>query len=425
MIQTSDFKSLQNRVVASKYPLVRWLGGSTLTAVFETEIAGRKAAIKLGTQETSSKTELEQLRRVSKLSHPNLITIFDCGSCEFDGAKFVYVVMEFAEEDLSQILPQRPLTPTEARDFLQPALSALSDLHEKGFVHGRIRPSNILAAGDCIKLSTDFVLRSARERDAYDAPESASGALSIAADVWGIGATVLGALTQQPPMLDGGGQLDPKIPSSMPEPFRTMVRDCLRRNPAERCTIPRIAGLLRGDAATERNPSTVSVPSGRRPTRALIISGVIVALIMVLFLAFHFSRSSSGQAENAAIESTPSTLVAPPASQANPVPTQAANNHGSVLHKVLPDVPKGASHTIHGHIKVAVRVMVDGDGKVTSEKLVTAGPSHYFANLAERAAEKWEFTPPVSNGQPAPSTWLLRFQFSRKSTEAFPTQERH
>jgi hypothetical protein len=38
----------------------------------------------------------------------------------------IYVVMEYAEENLSQILPHRPLTPAEAREVLEPVLDALA-----------------------------------------------------------------------------------------------------------------------------------------------------------------------------------------------------------------------------------------------------------------------------------------------------------
>ncbi len=54
-----------------------------------------------------------------------------------DGAPVLYAVMEFAEEDLSQILPVRPLAPAEVSDLLPPLLDGLSYLHQKGFVHLR------------------------------------------------------------------------------------------------------------------------------------------------------------------------------------------------------------------------------------------------------------------------------------------------
>ena len=46
----------------------------------------------------------------------------------------LYVVMEHADEVLSQVLPYRPLTATEAYQMLEPTLEALAYLHSEGFV---------------------------------------------------------------------------------------------------------------------------------------------------------------------------------------------------------------------------------------------------------------------------------------------------
>lgn len=90
------------------------------------------------------------------------------------------------------------------------------------------------------------------------------------------------------------------------------------------------------------------------------------------------------------------------------------------MSQVLPDVPRSAKNTITGTIKVGVRVEVDPSGKVTAAKLASAGPSKYFANLALKAAEQWQFSPLEVNGQPAASTWLLKFRFKRTSTQVDP-----
>ena len=83
--------------------------------------------------------------------------IYEAGRCQIERQPLLYLVMEFAEEDLSQILPQRPLAPAEVTDLLPPLLDALSYLHGKGFVHGRVKPSNVQAMGDLLKLSADQV----------------------------------------------------------------------------------------------------------------------------------------------------------------------------------------------------------------------------------------------------------------------------
>src|SRR5258708_20319723 len=85
--------------------------------------------------------------------------------------------MEYAEENLSQFLPQRPLTPAEARDVLTPTLQALAFLHGQALVHGHGRPSNILSIEDQLKLSSDGISSAAEhsEQPLLPAPEPRRG----------------------------------------------------------------------------------------------------------------------------------------------------------------------------------------------------------------------------------------------------------
>ena len=85
----------------------------------------------------------------------------------------------------------------------------------------------------------------------------------------------------------------------------------------------------------------------------------------------------------------------------------------SVLHQEIPNVALGARESIHGHIKVTIRVTVDRSGKVVDETLADPGSSKYFARLATEAARKWKFAP--ADNQDA-REWLLRFEFTRDGT---------
>jgi TonB family protein len=86
-----------------------------------------------------------------------------------------------------------------------------------------------------------------------------------------------------------------------------------------------------------------------------------------------------------------------------------------VVHQEIPDVPRSARESIHGHIQVTVRVTVDRSGNVIGENLQSPGSSRYFARLAGAAARKWRFAPADNQDSRA---WLLRFDFSRGSTTA-------
>src|SRR5713226_9453226 len=145
------------RVIDGRFTLLQWLGGSAWGDVFLTELPGhpaQKAAIKLiPADATDAEAYIASWAATTNLSHPHLMRLFHTGRCQINTAPLLYAVMEYAEEDLSQIIPVRPLTPDEAREMLQPVLDALSYLHEKGFVHGHLKPSNIMVVDDQLKLS--------------------------------------------------------------------------------------------------------------------------------------------------------------------------------------------------------------------------------------------------------------------------------
>ena len=141
-----------------------------------------KAAIKIiPAAPENAELQLSHWQQAAELSHPHLIPIHETGRFELDGVVFVYVVMECAEENLAQVLPGRALTPAEAREMLDSVLDVLAYLHRKGFVHGHIKPANIMASGDELKVSSDALSRAGESLDGpghqtpYDPPEYALG----------------------------------------------------------------------------------------------------------------------------------------------------------------------------------------------------------------------------------------------------------
>jgi TonB family protein len=87
-----------------------------------------------------------------------------------------------------------------------------------------------------------------------------------------------------------------------------------------------------------------------------------------------------------------------------------------VVHQVMPDITDQARRTIRGKVKINVLASVDPSGKVTGAK-VESENSRYFANLTLQASRKWEFAPAE-----AATEWLLRFEFTTKSTDVHPAK---
>ena len=275
------WKQCEGQVIENKFRLQRYLGGTDDTAVFLTRLGdsqGQKAAIKFIPAGPAADQQLSLWHRVKHLAHPNLLRIFDMGRCRLVNRDRLYVVMEHAEEDLSQILPERALTAAETKEMLEPVLGVLGYLHGNGFVHSRIKPSNIHATADQLKLSTDSLCTLGEARkpsskfDAHDAPETAASPLSAAANVWSLGVTIVEALTQRAPVLPPGNQVDPIIPDSLPQPFLDIARHAVLRDPRRRWTIREIAARL--------NPAAVAAAAGHSAS-ALAVSPLSVPLSTV------------------------------------------------------------------------------------------------------------------------------------------------
>ena len=433
MGKPESWKTWEGQEVEGKFPLRQLLGGTEHTAVFLTELPGsksQKVAIKLiELQGEDAVHRVAQLRSAAQLSHPHLIRMFEAGRCVVDGTPLVYAVMEAAEEDLSQILPQRPLSPAEVSELLPPLLDALSYLHGLGFVHGRIKPSNVLAVGDQLKLSSDQIAPLAepnetrRRRDVYDAPETAAGIFSPASDVWSVGVTLVAAITQNVTIAEDTAIGYPTLPETIAEPYRGIVRECLQLDPKRRSSLGQIQARLQPPArSAPHKPEPLPVPprsANRRPWLAVALVLLVAALVG---LGVFLSRGKNTSAQNSDTTAQPATQTALPGSPAREpaaVPKkEAASTGGEVRHEVIPEIPQSAKNTITGTIKVSVRVDVDSSGKVSAAKLKTAGPSRYFAGKALAAAQRWEFSPPLADGQPTTSAWQLQFRFRRTSTQA-------
>jgi TonB family protein len=95
---------------------------------------------------------------------------------------------------------------------------------------------------------------------------------------------------------------------------------------------------------------------------------------------------------------------------------------GAVAERVLPDVPRSASRTLHGKVEVRIRVTVDPSGDVSNAAFDSPGVSKYFANLALQAARNWRFKSAQIDNQAVSSVWILRFRFRKTGTDVTPVE---
>lgn len=440
-----DWKRMEGQVVNGALPLVRLLGSSDHSAVFLTERVGgapQKAALKLIAAGKDADQQLARWKQSAKLAHPALIRLYESGRVELGGASLLYVVMELAEENLSQVVPERALTAEEAQIMLPPVLKALSYLHGSGLVHGSMKPSNILATGDQVKISSD-TLRLAEEftrkrsLTVYDAPEMGKGMTTPAADAWSLGVTLVEVLTQR---LPGAGEKVSEFAAACPKPFDAIARGCTETDPAQRWTVAQAAARLQPEHAALKEAVANGTTTSGATTRAnlpvfLGLAGIIAVVVVALFLALRGGSTDANppvrhEEDHAPAVSAPAETAPAPKREPKPSPasSRAASKlpgdvtKGAVAQRVMPRVASSARETIEGKIRVRVRLDVDANGKVRTARLESAGPSKYFARLALEAARQWTFTPSQVQGRAVESEWRLSFGFRRTDTEVVPEQ---
>ena len=342
---SESWKQWEGQVVDARFLLRRYLGGSEHSAVFLTErgIPPQKVAIKfIQLDEPDAELQLFRWKHAATLSHPHLLRVYESGRCHLGDFDLLYVVMEYAEENLSQFLPQRPLTPAEARDVLTPTLQALAFLHGESLVHGHVRPSNILAIEDRLKLSSDGIASPAehvqqsllsaaesqqsafaagvRDPSPYDPPELSKGIVSPAGDIWSLGLTLVEALTQHLPASAGSFAQDPVVPDTLPAIYQDIARHSLHRDPQRRWTVVEIAARL--------NPGSAAAPSasGAKPSSAPSPAQIAAALAPAIIAA---SPRASASASLATTKAESARTAPPPVPARAPVHSQTAAVRGT------------------------------------------------------------------------------------------------
>jgi serine/threonine protein kinase len=264
--------------------------------------------------------------------------------------------------------------------MLLPLLGALQYLHAKGFAHGGLKPANIMAFGEQLKISSDGLV-----------PGGDS-----TADCGAIGVLLKEVL--------GANQN-----ADLPEPFAEIARHCLMPDPAARWNPARIKACLRGEPA----PPPAQPRSRARWWALAAAAAVILGLIAFWPSQPNHSNQDAGMPApkgNAVPDSATSssrppaeskppgapkeirpgtakeeTSASPPAGRAKaPAEQRPATLDG--ITKVLPEIPQAARNTITGRVRVNVRVRVDSAGNVNQASLEPPRASKYLSERVLAAA---------------------------------------
>ncbi len=148
-------------IIQKRYEVVKLIGQGGMADVYLAYdiLLERDVAIKILRNELSNDA-VSLLRfkheavAVSKLSHPNIIEIYDIG--EFDSRQ--YIVMEYVPgKTLKELIVERGgLYKDEAVHIMKQLVSAVQEAHHNHIIHRDIKPQNILVKSDGSVIITDF-----------------------------------------------------------------------------------------------------------------------------------------------------------------------------------------------------------------------------------------------------------------------------
>ncbi|MCK6588573.1 MAG: serine/threonine protein kinase [Polyangiaceae bacterium] len=262
------------RVIAGRYRLLKPLGSGGMGEVYVADHLTLGVRVAVKTMHEQVAAEPENIRRfsreahaVSKLSHPNVVRVLDCGQDE----GILFIAMELLEgASLGEWIAKLEGLPilSDVADILVQTLDALELAHASGIVHRDLKPENIflVSAGGKRQVKVlDFGLAHVDDpRDAgskltktdsfagtpeYMSPEQCrSLAVGPSTDLYAVGC-LLTTLLQKTPPFSGAAIFDitsmhmflPIPPLKRPEeaepvpPLLERLRlDLLAKSPAKR-----------------------------------------------------------------------------------------------------------------------------------------------------------------------------------------------
>ncbi|HET8569733.1 MAG TPA: serine/threonine-protein kinase, partial [Candidatus Limnocylindria bacterium] len=199
------------RLLGERYRLIDQIdrGGAGVVWRAHDERLGRDVAVKvIGAQADQAFRERfqQEARRAAKVSHPNVVAVYDEGQ---DGTD-AFMVMEYVQgRTLRELIAERgPLPPDQAARVVRQVASALDAAHAAGVVHLDVKPANVIVSDEGHAKLADFGVAAAahgeEERELvgtarYVAPERIEGGPpDPRSDVYGLGLVAYELLAGRP-----------------------------------------------------------------------------------------------------------------------------------------------------------------------------------------------------------------------------------
>ena len=262
--------------------LVRELGPGGMARVFlgRDEVLDRPVAVKIVEPDPEDPEIGLRFRRegraAARLSHPNIVRVYDAGEDELDGNKVSYIVMEYVPGgDLKGMMVRNgPLPEAMISRVGADVAAGLAHAHERGIVHRDVKPRNVLIDDRGSPKLADFGIARALDATtshnraesylgtaAYSSPEQLKGErVTAKSDVYSLGATLYHAAVGRQPFSGNSIEVANQHISNAPEPPRgrgakigddmeAVILACLAKEPSRRPDAAHVRDRLLQDGA--------------------------------------------------------------------------------------------------------------------------------------------------------------------------------
>jgi eukaryotic-like serine/threonine-protein kinase len=270
--------------LGERFVLVRELGSDGMSRVFlgRDEVLDRPVAVKI-VEPDPEDPEIglrfqREGRSAARLSHPNIVRVFDAGEGRLDGRGVSYIVMEFVPGgDFEDLIDRNgPIPETMLLRIGADVASGLTHAHERGIIHRDIKPHNILLDERGSPKLANFGIARALDGTtshnragsylgtaAYSSPEQLRGErVTPKSDVYSFGATLYHAAVGEQPFsgnpIEVANQHILKVPTpprergaQISERLETLILGCLAKKPSERPDAAHLHDRLLQNGAAE------------------------------------------------------------------------------------------------------------------------------------------------------------------------------
>ncbi|MBW5486058.1 protein kinase domain-containing protein [Streptomyces bambusae] len=261
-------------LAGGRYQLRDLLGEGGMASVYlaydsalDRQVAIKTLHSELGREQSFRERFRREAQAVAKLSHTNIVSVFDTGEGELDGAVMPYIVMEYVEGSplgsvlQSDIAQYGAMPADKALKVTSDVLAALETSHDMGLVHRDIKPGNVMMTKRGVVKVMDFGIARAMQSGVtsmtqtgmvvgtpqYLSPEQALGrAVDARSDLYSVGIMLFQLLTGRLPFEADSPlaiayahvQEEPVAPSSVNRSLTpamdALVARALKKNPNER-----------------------------------------------------------------------------------------------------------------------------------------------------------------------------------------------